>query len=111
MSVSSFRITLTTTLTVLGSLAFTKGITCLSRYGDEMYLFATSEYLMLSATNTAETSYCRFQYSRMYFSRYHLGQTGSNRPSGSQEPDSVSGQLLTKVSQSLPMQEITNKDD
>jgi len=91
-------------LIVFGSLAFTKGVTCLSRYGDEMYIFASAEYLILSATNTAETSYCRFQYSRMFFNRYNIGQKGSNRPGGSQEPESVSGQVLTKVSQSPPIQ-------
>ena len=90
-------------LIVFGLLAFTKGVTCLSRYGDEMYIFASAEYLILSATNTAETSYCRFQYSRMFFSRFNLGQKGLNRPSGSQEPASVSGQVMTKVSQSLPV--------
>ena len=83
---------------VFGSLAFTKGVTCLSRYGDEMYIFAAAEYLMLSATNTAETSYCRFQYSRVFFSRYNVGQRGPNPPGGSQEPVSVSGQVLTKAS-------------
>ena len=92
---------------MFGSLAFTKGVTCLSRYGDEMYIFASAEYLILSATNTAETSYCRFQYSRMFFSRYNLGQKGSNRPGGSQEPDGVSGQVLTKVSQIL----LPSRDD
>ena len=79
-------------------------MTCLSRYGDEMYIFATAEYLVLSATNTAETSYSRFQYSRMFFSRYNVGQRGPNHPSGSQEPASVSGQVLTKVSQRLLVQ-------
>jgi len=88
---------------VFGLLAFTKGVTCLSRYGDEMYIFAAAEYLILSTTNMAETSYCRFQYSRMFFTRYNVGQGGSNRPSGSQEPVGVSGQVLTKVSQRLPV--------
>jgi len=96
--------TFVTKLIEFESLAFTKGVTCLSRYGDEMYIFASPEYLILSATNTAETSYCRFQYSRMFFNRYNLGQKGTNRPSGSQEPDGVSGQVLTKVSQSFTFQ-------
>ena len=91
-------------LLMLGLLAFTKGVTCLSRYGDEMYMFAATEYLMLSATNVAETSYSRFQYSRVFFTRYNLGQGGSNRPGGSQESVSVSGQVLTKASQRLPVQ-------
>lgn len=85
-------------LIVFGSSAFTKGVTCLSKYGDEMYIFASAEYLILSATNTAETSYCRFQYSRMFFTRYNVGSRGTNRPSGSQEPAGVSGQVLTKAS-------------
>ena len=84
-------------LTVFGSLAFTKGVTCLHKYGDDMYIFASEEYLILSATNTAETSYCRFQYSRIFFTRYKVG--ASHRPSGSQEPVGVSGQVLTKVGQ------------
>ncbi|KAF9649182.1 hypothetical protein BDM02DRAFT_3260512 [Thelephora ganbajun] len=80
-----------------GSLrSFTKGMTCLSKYGDEMYIFAAAECLILSATNIAETSYCRFQYSRVFFTRYNVGQRGSDCPSGSQEPVGVSGQVLTK---------------
>ena len=90
-------------LIVFGSPAFTKGVTCLSRYGDELYIFAGAEYLILSATNTAETSYCRFQYSRIFFTRYNVGQRGSNRPSSSQEPVGVSGQVLTKASQPSPV--------
>jgi cell cycle checkpoint control protein RAD9A len=91
-------------LIVSGSLAFTKGVTCISKYGDEMYIFASAECLILSATNTAETSYCRFQYSRMFFTRYSVGQKELNRPSGSQEPFGISGQVLTKASQLLPVQ-------
>ena len=89
---------------MLESPAFTKGVTCLSRYGDEMYMFAAAEYLILSATNVAETSYSRFQYSRVFFTRYNLGKRGSDRPSGSQESVGISGQVLTKVSHRLPVQ-------
>ena len=95
--------TLAMELIILGWLGFTKGVTCLSKYGDEMYIFAGTEYLILSATNTAETSYCRFQYSRTFFTRYNVDQEGSGRPSGSQEPAGVSGQVLTKASQRLPV--------
>ena len=102
MSASIAQAVLPMKLLMLGSLAFTKGVTCLSRYGDEMYIFAAAEYLVLSATNTAETSYCRFQYSRMFFTRYNIGQRRLDRPSESQEPDDVSGQVLTKASQRLP---------
>jgi len=95
---------LVTKLIARGLLELTKGVTCLSRYGDEMYIFAGAEYSILSATNTAETSYCRFQYSRMFFTRYNVGQKGPNHPSESQEPVAVSGQVLTKVSQRLPVE-------
>jgi len=91
-------------LLMLELLAFTKGVTCLSRYGDEMYMFASTECLILSATNVAETSFCRFQYSRVFFTRYNLGQRGSDRPGDSQEPVSVSGQVLAKASQRLHVQ-------
>lgn len=107
-SVSTCQMTLAMNLIVFDSLAFTKGVTCLSKYGDEMYIFASAECLILSATNTAETSFCRFQYSRIFFTRYNVGLRGSNRPSGSQDPAGVSGQVLTKVSWRFPCPEMSN---
>ena len=111
MLASTAQLILVMKILMLELLAFTKGVTCLSRYGDEMYMFASAECLILSATNVAETSYCRFQYSRVFFTRYNLGQRGTNRPGGSQEPVGVSGQVLAKVSQRPPVRRYQITDD
>ncbi len=60
-------------------------------------MYATSEFLSLSATNSAKSAYCRFKYDRKFFSRYKLG-TSRVVGEGGSSPKDVTGQLLTKVS-------------
>ena len=60
-----------------------------------MTIYVTSEFLSLSATNSAKSAYCRFKYDRRFFSRYKLG---TSRVDGEDSPENVTGQLLTKVS-------------
>lgn len=71
------------------SSAFTKALTCIARYGDELTLHATSQDLALSATNSSKSAYARFKYDRTFFQKYALDQQA--------EDEEVTGQLLVKV--------------
>lgn len=81
-------------------IAFTKAITCLSKYGDELSIYATSESLSLSATNSSKSAYCRFKYDSPFFSKYRVGtpQAMTDWENDGEKSLSVTGQLLTKVS-------------
>lgn len=79
---------------------FTKALTCLSKYGDELAIYATPENLTFSATNNSKSAYSRFKYEKKFFSRYRLGDNKSHqRDFGDDVEDvqNVTGQLLTKV--------------
>lgn len=80
--------------------AFIRALTCLSRYGDDLVLYADTQHFTLSATNSSLSAYCRFRYGRMFFSRYRVGGgvNGAGSSTGSpSEPRDVKGQLLVKV--------------
>src|SRR6267154_891796 len=72
--------------------AFIRALICLSRYGDDVVIYADSEHLSLSATNSSLSAYCRFKYGRRFFSRYKF-RDGVARDG----IDDVKGQLLAKV--------------
>jgi cell cycle checkpoint control protein RAD9A len=76
--------------------AFTKALTCLSKYGEELAIYATADTLSLSATNSSKSAYCRFKYEKQFFSKYRIGQPGVVLMDNLQQT-SVTGQLLTKV--------------
>ncbi|KAG5647049.1 hypothetical protein DXG03_001419 [Asterophora parasitica] len=77
--------------------AFTKALTCLSKYGDELSIYATSDSLALSATNSSKSAYCRFKYERLFFSKYSIAATPGEAWSNEIEQTvNVTGQLLTK---------------
>jgi len=73
----------------------------LSKYGDELSIYATPERLSLSATNSSKSAYCRIKYEKEFFTRYRVGdrQEGRNDwTSDNAENITLTGQLLTKVS-------------
>ncbi|KAK0225862.1 Rad9-domain-containing protein [Armillaria fumosa] len=74
---------------------FTKALTCISRYGDELTLNATPECISLSATNSSKSAYCRFKYDRQFFQKYKVGSLDSFADD-IEEVIQVTGQLLTK---------------
>ncbi|KAL4078438.1 Rad9-domain-containing protein [Scleroderma yunnanense] len=78
---------------------FTRALTCLSRYGDDLVIHADAEYLSLSTTNSSLSAYCRFKYSTRFFSRYRVGNgvNGNQSSSGGMVNDDVKGQLLAKT--------------
>ena len=77
---------------------FVKALNCLSKYGDELSIYATSDILSFSATNSSKSAYCRFKYDRAFFSRYRLGiSQPKNLGDDVHELPSVTGQIMTKV--------------
>ncbi|KAI0330901.1 hypothetical protein GY45DRAFT_1302015 [Cubamyces sp. BRFM 1775] len=51
---------------------WTRALTCLSKFGDELTIIATPETFALSATNQSMSAYGRFKYARSFFSRYRV---------------------------------------
>ena len=85
-------------LSISSRLAFTRALTCLSKYGDDLSIYATPEFLAISATNSSMSAYCRFKYSKQFFARFHVGYHRRGGDDEVEEVASVTGQLLTKVS-------------
>lgn len=79
------------------TLAFTKALTCLSKYGDELSIYGTPDYLSFSATNSSKSAFCLFKYEKQFFSRYRLGTASSGRAIEPEEDQNVTGQLTVKV--------------
>ncbi|KAI6046230.1 Rad9-domain-containing protein [Pisolithus marmoratus] len=78
---------------------FARALSCLSRYGDDLVIHADAEYLSLSTTNSSLSAYCRFKYSKRFFSRYRVGN-GVNRgqaSSGTVVEEDTKGQIPTKT--------------
>lgn len=91
--------TLRFTLMIAG-LALTRALTCLSRYGDEVTVYGTTEGLSLSATNSSKSAYCRFRYEKTFFSKYTIGDAPSSGRRGPYADDSeevVKGTIPAKV--------------
>ncbi|OSD05489.1 hypothetical protein PYCCODRAFT_1362252 [Trametes coccinea BRFM310] len=61
------------TLDSTGLKHWTRALTCLSKFGDELIMIAAPETFALSATNQAQSAYGRFKYARSFFSRYRVG--------------------------------------
>ena len=89
------------TCTLIQRKAFVRALTCLSRYGDDLVVYADAQHLTLSTTNSSLSAYCRFRYGRMFFSRYRVGGgmngAGPSTAGSPSEPEDVRGQLLVKV--------------
>ncbi|KAF8210184.1 Rad9-domain-containing protein, partial [Mycena galopus ATCC 62051] len=77
---------------------FTRALTCLSRYGEDLAVYATPESISLSTTNSSKSAYCRFKYGRQFFSKYSVGMPDAwaNVADEDEAGPTVSGQLLTK---------------
>lgn len=78
--------------------AFTKGLACIARYGDELCLHATPEILTLCATNAAKSAYCGMKFAPEFFDTYNVGGSKDAlemTPQG--EERTVKGQLQAKV--------------
>ncbi|KDQ61407.1 hypothetical protein JAAARDRAFT_102468, partial [Jaapia argillacea MUCL 33604] len=79
---------------------FTRALTCLSKYGDDLSIYATPETFSLSATNSSKSAYCRFKYNYNFFTKYNVGNNRDRQQDDFAEEVhqvlTVTGQLLTK---------------
>ncbi|KZP11597.1 hypothetical protein FIBSPDRAFT_756546 [Athelia psychrophila] len=75
---------------------FTRALSCLSKYGDDLTIHATPDYMTLAATNSSMSAYCRVKYRRQFFSRYHIGDKNTKRVEDADDVQPVTGQLLGK---------------
>ncbi|TFY50908.1 hypothetical protein EVJ58_g10835 [Rhodofomes roseus] len=73
----------------------TRALACLSRYGDELTIYATPDTLALSSTSQSQSAFCRFKYRRQFFSRYSLAHAELALDADEVVP--AMGQLQTKV--------------
>ncbi|KAG9125605.1 hypothetical protein FRC07_006924 [Ceratobasidium sp. 392] len=88
-----------TTLSPTSLRTFTKGLTCIARYGDELCIHATSEQLTLCATNSSKSAYCGIKFLPEFFDLYRVGaptDAWGVTPEGGEER-TVRGQLLVKT--------------
>ncbi|KAJ3811476.1 Rad9-domain-containing protein [Lentinula aff. lateritia] len=69
---------------------FTRALACLSRYGEELCIYASSETLSLFCTNSSKSAYCRFKFNKEFFSKYRVGDPTKG------VQDGVMGQLMAK---------------
>ncbi|KAJ3923889.1 Rad9-domain-containing protein [Lentinula edodes] len=69
---------------------FTRALACLSRYGEELCIYASSETLSLFCTNSSKSAYCRFKFNKEFFSKYRVGDPTKG------VQDGVVGQLMAK---------------
>lgn len=81
--------------------AFTRAISCLARYGDELTICAYPDYFSFSATNSAKSAFCRFKYEKEFFSRYKVGRPRRrdemDEEGDIEEVQVVKAQMLAKV--------------
>ncbi|KAG8701622.1 hypothetical protein FRC08_003991 [Ceratobasidium sp. 394] len=88
-----------TTLSPTSLRTFTKGLTCIARYGDELCIHATSEQLTLCATNSSKSAYCGIKFLPEFFDLYRVGaptDAWGMTPEGGEQL-TVRGQLLVKT--------------
>lgn len=78
---------------------FSRALTCLSRYGDDLVIHADAEHLSLSTTNSSLSAYCRFKYSKRFFSRYKVGNdvNRDQASSGTIVEEDMKGQIPVKT--------------
>ncbi|THU99152.1 hypothetical protein K435DRAFT_964605 [Dendrothele bispora CBS 962.96] len=74
---------------------FTRSLLCLSKYGEELSIYATPDVFSLSCTNSSKSAYCRFRYNKDFFSKYRLG-SGNKANAAIEELPHVTGQLATR---------------
>ncbi|KAJ3554908.1 hypothetical protein NP233_g12328 [Leucocoprinus birnbaumii] len=76
--------------------SFTRAINCLARYGDDLTICAYRDHILLSATNSAKSAFCRFKYEKEFFSRYRVSQPQDRFDEEEEETPTVKAELHTK---------------
>ena len=79
--------------------AFTKSLTCLSRYGDDIVIRARPDALFLTATNSSKSAFCRVKLMSEFFNKYKVTTSTPPRtqPSNLEDDGTITGQLFVKV--------------
>ncbi|KAF8578223.1 hypothetical protein K439DRAFT_1247150, partial [Ramaria rubella] len=79
---------------------FTKSLTCLSRYSDDVIIQAAPDFLFLSATNSSKSAFCRIKLTSQYFEKLKVNLTPPGltfqTPPDADELQRITGQLLVK---------------
>ncbi|KAH8108884.1 Rad9-domain-containing protein [Phellopilus nigrolimitatus] len=71
---------------------FTRALTCIAKYGDEMILHAGPDTLVLTSMNQPKTAFCSFTYGRTFFQRYALAQPQTQTKGSAAGPSRSGGQ-------------------
>ena len=83
------------------SAAFTRTLACMSKYSDELFINATSNSVMFSATNASLSAYCRFTFDRSFFTRFNVGDRDMRDAlpdmDDTERTETASGQLCVQV--------------
>ncbi|KAI8996525.1 Rad9-domain-containing protein [Trametes punicea] len=83
------------TLDSVGLKHWTRALTCLSKFGEDLTIIATPETFALSATNQSLSAYGRFKYAKSFFSRYRVGSHGAGAGEDIEVPP-ITGQIVIK---------------
>ncbi|KAI0272404.1 Rad9-domain-containing protein [Gloeopeniophorella convolvens] len=80
--------------------SFTRALTCMSKYSEELSIGATPDSISFSATNTSLSAYCRFSYDRSFFIRYNVGDRSVRDAvpelDNTEQTQTVTGQLCVQ---------------
>lgn len=79
--------------------AFTKSLTCLSRYGDDIVIRARADALFLTATNSSKSAFCRVKLTAEFFNTYKVSISAPPESTSQAPGDDITGQLFVKVLQ------------
>lgn len=83
--------------------ALIRGITCLSKYSDELSITASNSELALAGTNSSKTAFGRITFSWAFFESYKvllpsLGATGVTESQAAEEEEVIRATVNLKVS-------------
>ena len=82
-------------------LAFTRALSCMSKYSEELFINAMPNSVSFSATNASLSAYCRFTYDRSFFAKFNIGNEvmgeGISDLDDMEQAQTVAGQLCVQV--------------
>ncbi|KAH9975790.1 Rad9/Ddc1 [Lactifluus volemus] len=80
--------------------AFTRALTCMSKYSEELFINAMPDSVSFSATNASLSAYCRFTYDRSFFAKFNIGNEimgeGISDLDDTEQTQTVAGQLCVQ---------------
>ncbi|KAI0255715.1 Rad9-domain-containing protein, partial [Lactifluus subvellereus] len=83
-----------------GLKSFTRALTCISKYSEELFINAMPNSVSFSATNASLSAYCRFTYDRSFFTKFNIGdgnvRDGISDLDNMEQVQAVTGQLCVQ---------------